>query len=70
MSLFVVQRLDEVPVHIGPYDLRRSEYISQGENLRAGPHKVVLCTGTDVSSWWGGCQLTYCLVRLHVVVDL
>ena len=39
------------------------------ENVRAGPHKVVLCTGTDVSSWWGDCQLTYCLVRLFVVVD-
>ena len=52
MSLIVVQRLDEVPVHIGPFDLRRWEYISEGENVRAGPHKVVLCTGSDVSSWW------------------
>ena len=52
MSLFVVKRLDEVPVHIRPFDLRRSEYVPKGEKVRAKPHKVVLCTGTDVSSWW------------------
>ena len=35
-----------------------------------GGHQVVLCTGTDLCSWWGSCQLTYCLVKLYVVIDL